>query len=294
MKRILWSLLLASPLALAGNVDISAKNALVIDTSNNQVLFEKNSTDVKPVASITKLMTSIVILSSNLDMNEQITITDEDVGHTVLNGVKMRNHIPVGMTLTRAELMHFMLMNSANIAAAALARTYPGGYDTFIRTMNAEADVLGMTKTHFVDSCGLSSDNVSTAHDLYLLVRTAGAYPMIQDFSTSETFEATGYYRNLNKTVALHTTNRLVTSNDWSIDVQKTGFTNAAGRCMVLLANAGEKKVVIIVLDSSTTLHRLRDATTLKYVAMDETPPVFKEVRVVKKHKHKRKKSIRA
>lgn len=286
MKYWIVILCVMSNAAVAADITLSAKNALVIDANTNEILYEKNAYETKSIASITKLMTAIVILSSNLNMDEQIIINTEDVSHTILNGVAMKNNIPIGMSLTRAELLHFMLMNSANIAAVALARTYPGGYEVFIRTMNAEAVVLGMNNSIFVDSSGLNSGNVSTASDLYKLVKAASLFPLIQYFSTSKTFQTTGYYRNINKTVALHTTNRLVASSDWIIDVQKTGFTEAAGRCMVVMVEAGARKIVIIVLDAATNSTRVRDAINLKNYASSGKLP---EVRGVN-HNHTQRK----
>jgi D-alanyl-D-alanine endopeptidase (penicillin-binding protein 7) len=270
--KYLW-LLLLSPSLVFANVNISASNALVVDIDTNEVLYQKNPDDIKSIASITKLMTALIIMEARLDMDEKITLTDEDVEHTKLRGARTKSNLPVGVAFTRAELMHFMLMNSQNMAAAALARTYPGGYDVFVATMNHKAGLLKMHNTLFVDSCGLQPENTSTAFDLAILAKAAAEYPDINDFSTSPSFKATGYYRNQTRTFTLGTTNRLVMMRDWDIILQKTGFTNAAGNCMVLLTTAGARKVAIIVLDSAGRVRRGADVSALRYFAEHNIMP---------------------
>lgn len=298
MKNIAWGLLFVCFTASA-NIDIAAKSALVVDATNGEVIYEKNADDVKSIASITKLMTALLVAESDVDMDEQITITQEDVEHTKLRGLRTKSSIPVGMSLSRAELMHFMLMNSQNIAAAALARAQPGGYDNFIATMNVKARLLGMSSTHFDDSCGLQPGNVSTAQDLAILTNEANKHLIIQDFSTSPSFKATGYYKNRERNINLSTTNRLVMAANWDVVLQKTGFTNAAGNCMVLVTTLGARQVMIIVLDSAGRFRRASDVAKLRHYAEFNFPPDVEELKKLVPYqkfakKTKKKKKIKA
>lgn len=290
MKNIAWGLLFVCFTANA-NIDIAAKSALVVDTANGDVIYEKNADDVKSIASITKLMTAVLVAESDADMDEQITITQEDVEHTKLRGMRTKSSIPVGMSLSRAELMHFMLMNSQNIAAAALARAHPGGYDNFVAMMNAKARLLGMSSTHFDDSCGLQPGNVSTAQDLAILTNEANKHLIIQDFSTSPSFQATGYYKNKQRNVKLNTTNRLVMAANWDVVLQKTGFTNAAGNCMVLITSLGARQVMIIVLDSAGKVHRAADVAKLRHYAEFNFPPDINDLKKLVPYKKVAKKT---
>jgi D-alanyl-D-alanine endopeptidase (penicillin-binding protein 7) len=202
-------------------------------------------------------MTAMVVLDANLDLSEEVAITEEDVDQ--LKHTRSRLH--VGSVLARGDLIRLALMASENRAAAALSRGYPGGRPAFITAMNQKAAELGMTRTHFVDSSGLSSENVSSAEDLAKMVGAAYGYPVIQQSTT-----LTDYTVRLNsgKVLAFHNTNGLVKNDQWHIDVSKTGYITEAGRCLVMQARIAAKPVVIILLDSMGKYSRIADANRVK------------------------------
>jgi serine-type D-Ala-D-Ala endopeptidase (penicillin-binding protein 7) len=247
-------------------LDLKSSVALVIDQDTKEVLFSKNDSTVLPIASITKLMTGLIVSEANLPMNEIITITQQDVVGE--RGVSSR--LKVGMVLTREELMHLALMSSENRAAHALGRTYPGGLEEFIRLMNAKAQLLGMTHTRYVEPTGLSSDNRSTAQDLALLVAEASKNPSISAFSTSHGYQLTAG----NKTLQYVNTNRLTSNTAWDIGIQKTGYISSAGRCLVMQAKVAGRKLVMVFLDSAGKYSRLGDAERVR--AWVESRPVTK------------------
>lgn len=269
---------------------VNAKSALVIDADTNKVIIGKNAEQVRPIASITKLMTAVIILDANLPLDKKITITQAEVKATMVRGRRTSTTLPVGTTLTRAQLLHLALMNSQNRAAYALARTYPGGVQTFVATMNAKAQMLGMDNTHYVDPTGLFNTNVSTAHDLAILVRHASDYVLIRDFSTAVRFELTLYYRRYHQKRAFGTTNRLVAEENWDIVLQKTGYIRDAGHCVAMLATMGTRRVVVVLLDATSNNARARDADHIKkYVETGEIPKVHKRRHHYKRH-HKHRK----
>jgi serine-type D-Ala-D-Ala endopeptidase (penicillin-binding protein 7) len=229
--------------------------ALVADADTLEVLFAKNPHISLPIASITKLMTVIVTLRAGLDLDEQITITKDD--YDQYKGTWSR--LAAGETFSRRDLIHLALMSSENRAAAALGRTYPGGMRAIVSEMNRVAIRLGMYDTIFVETTGLSFDNRSTANDLAMLVIHAAQYPLIQDFSTSADYAVLS---NVG-TLKFKNTNKLV-KEDWEILVQKTGFINEAGRCLVMQARVGERNLVIILLDSSNRVSRFADAERIR------------------------------
>lgn len=231
-------------------------SALVIDQSNGQPLLEKNSDAVVPIASISKLMTAMVVLDAKLDMNEVINIGDEDVD--TLKG--SRSRLPVGTTMTRETAMLLALMSSENRAAHALGRHYPGGLSAFVQAMNRKAQSLGMSNSHFEEPTGLSSNNVSTAHDLARMVAAAARYPEIRNFSTTAEakVELKGRLHDFNNT------NALVRNDNWEIGVSKTGYISEAGRCLVMQARVADKPVVIVLLDSVGKMTRVGDAQRIK------------------------------
>jgi D-alanyl-D-alanine endopeptidase (penicillin-binding protein 7) len=236
--------------------EIRSTSALVVDAHNGDVIFERKAALVTPIASITKLMTALVVLDGQQPLDEVIKITADDRW----KGKGAFTHIPVGAKLTRADLLRLALMASENLAARTLARHYPGGIPAFVRTMNVKARALGMTKTHFDDPSGLSSLNVSNARDLVKLVNAASRDPAIREFSTLRSHEVvlgrTRFeYRN---------TNLLVGKADWSILVQKTGFTNDAGQCLVMEATIDERPVVMVFLNSFGSLTRTADARRIR------------------------------
>jgi len=231
-------------------------SALVINQDTGQAIIEKQSGAVVPIASISKLMTAMVVLDARLDMNEVITIDDDDV-----DGLKgTRSRLPVGTTMTRETAMLLALMSSENRAANSLGRHYPGGMPAFVRAMNRKAQALGMLNSRFAEPTGLSSNNVSTAHDLARMVAAAARYPEIRTLSTTgeARIDLNGHIREF------HNTNALVRSDNWEIGVSKTGYISEAGRCLVMQARVADKPVVIVLLDSQGKMTRVGDANRIK------------------------------
>nr|WP_175800931.1 D-alanyl-D-alanine endopeptidase [Burkholderia anthina] len=231
--------------------------AYVVDQNTGEPLFDKNSHAVVPIASISKLMTSMVVLDSKAPMNEQIEVTDEDRDYEKNTG----SRLSVGSILSREDMLHIALMASENRAAAALSRYYPGGRPAFIAAMNAKAKALGMNDTHFENSTGLSSSNVSSARDLVKMVNAAYQYPMIRQFSTDRTYDVNTGKRNL----VYNSTNALIRGNgSWDIGLQKTGFINEAGECLVMQATIHGRPMVMVLLDSFGKYSRFADAARLR------------------------------
>jgi D-alanyl-D-alanine endopeptidase (penicillin-binding protein 7) len=242
------------PLALRSNV------ALVIDQQSSEVLFEKNANVALPIASVTKLMTALVVVEAGLDHKEMLTITDDDIDRLKHTGSRLR----IGARLSRDDMLHIALMSSENRAASALGRNYPGGLTAFVNAMNAKAKSLGMINTHYVDSTGLSYNNVSTAYDLAKLVVAAYKHPLIREYSTD-----TKYSVDAMKGLQLEygSSNRLIRNgenNDWNIGLQKTGFINEAGHCLVMQTMVGQRPVVMVFLDSKGKLSTVGDANRLR------------------------------
>jgi D-alanyl-D-alanine endopeptidase (penicillin-binding protein 7) len=239
-----------------GKLALYSSSALVIDQSTGHAVIEKQPDAVVPIASISKLMTSMVVLDAKLDMHEVITITDADVD--TMKGTRSR--LPVGTTMTRETAMLLALMSSENRAANALGRHYPGGLPAFVAAMNRKAHALGMYNSRFEEPTGLSSNNVSTAHDLARMVTAAARYPEIRQFSTTAEakVELNGRVRDFGNT------NALVRSDSWEIGVSKTGYISEAGRCLVMQARVADKPVVIVLLDSQGKMTRVGDANRIK------------------------------
>jgi len=231
--------------------------ALIYDERSNRPLYTKHAEDVTPIASITKLMTAMVVLDAKLPMDEKITITKADVDH--LKGTRSRVHS--GSVMTRRELLKIALMASENRAASALARTYPGGSPVAIVMMNIKAKQLGMTSTRFFDPTGLNSHNVSTAQDLVLMVRAAQNYETIHKFTTT-TSHTVQLARH--RSLRFRNTNPLVRSNSWDIGISKTGYISEAGRCLVMQATISNRPVIIVLLDSWGKRTRVGDANRVK------------------------------
>lgn len=231
--------------------------ALVVDQDTKEVLFSKNDHAVLPIASITKLMTGLLIHEARLPMDDMITITQDDVD--MEKGSSSR--LVVGTELTRGELLHLALMSSENRAAHALGRTYPGGLSYFVSLMNARAKSLGMNDTAYAEPTGLSSKNQSSARDLATLVNFAYGYPLLRELSTS-----TGYQVAVGRrTLQYNNTNRLVKSPDWDIGLQKTGYISEAGQCLVMQAKVAGRKLIMVFLDSAGKLSRIADAERVKH-----------------------------
>ncbi len=237
-------------------LDLNSSVALVIDQETNEVLFSKNDAAVLPIASLTKLMTGLVIADANLDMNEPLTITQDDVD--THKGSSSR--LAVGSTLSRGEMMHLALMSSENRAANALGRTYPGGLSEFVRLMNLKAKQLGMTDTRYVEPTGLSSLNQSSARDLATLVSVAHDRPILRSLSTSPGHEVELGRRTLH----YNNSNRLIKNPEWEIGLQKTGYISEAGRCLVMQAKVAGRQLIMVFLDSAGKLSRLQDAERVR------------------------------
>ncbi|MES2552816.1 MAG: D-alanyl-D-alanine endopeptidase [Pseudomonadota bacterium] len=243
-----------------GMPHLASLKALIINQDTGETLYAKSTDTPTPIASVTKLMTAMVMLDAYLPMNEYLTITDADVD--MLKGSSSR--LRVGTELTRAELLHLALMSSENRAASALGRNYPGGIYAFVAAMNAKARSLGMMHSRFIDSTGLNSGNVSTAEDLVKMVNAAYQYPDIRHVSTTASQEFSVYgYRN---PVNFVNTNSLVRndSSDWIIGLSKTGYISEAGRCLVMQAVIAGKPVIIVLLDSVGKLSRIADAQRIR------------------------------
>jgi D-alanyl-D-alanine endopeptidase (penicillin-binding protein 7) len=238
------------PLSLKSSV------ALVIDQETHEVLVSKNDQAVLPIASITKLMTGVIISQADLPMDEMLTLTQDDVDTEKGSSSRLR----VGTTLTRGELLHLALMSSENRAAHALGRTFPGGLAAFVALMNAKAQMLGMAATRYVEPTGLSSKNQSSAKDLATLVNAAHADPTLREFSTSAGYQvAVG-----RKTLQFNNTNRLVKNPSWDIGLQKTGYISEAGQCLVMQTKIAGRKLIMVFLDSAGKLSRLGDAERVR------------------------------
>ena len=230
--------------------------ALVQDARSGETLIAKNQAAVLPIASITKLMTAIVMLDAGLDLEQRVAVSDED--YDFVKGTRSR--LRPGTVLTRNELLLLALMSSENRAAASLARTYPGGTEAFVAAMNAKAAMLGMTDTRFVDPTGLSPSNVSSARDLAHLVAAAHEYPLIRQYSTTESATV----QSLGRPLAYRNTNGLVRNAHWDIGLQKTGYINEAGRCLVMRVKMASREVIVVLLDSWGKFSRIGDANRIK------------------------------
>lgn len=231
--------------------------ALIYDEQGNRPLYTKNAENIAPIASITKLMTAMVVLDAKLPMDEKITISNEDADHR--KGTRSR--VRAGVTLTRGELLKLALMASENRAAAALARTYPGGMSAAVAMMNTKAQELGMRSTRFFDPTGLNSNNVSTAQDLVLMVRAAQYYEPIHRFTTT-TSHTVQLARH--RPLRFNNTNPLVRNASWNIGISKTGYISEAGRCLVMKATISKRPVIIVLLDSWGKRTRVGDANRIK------------------------------
>jgi D-alanyl-D-alanine endopeptidase (penicillin-binding protein 7) len=245
--------------SLPSNLPLSLESnaVFVMNERTGNVLYAKNADTPRPIASITKLMTAMVVLDAKLPMDQTITVSSEEID-------RLRNttsRLQVGSKLTRREMMLLALMSSENRAAAALARSYPGGTQEFVKKMNAKARALGMKSARFYDATGLHGGNVATPRDLAKLVQAANAYPEIRQLSTwPEKTVSVGRGRQL----AYNNSNALVKNSSWNIGIQKTGFINEAGRCLVMQADIRHQPTVIVLLDSQGKYSRIGDANRVK------------------------------
>src|SRR5579862_3021064 len=242
--------------APAGQPDVRSSAVFVLDEGSSKVLLSRQAQVAAPIASITKLMTALVVLDGHQPLDEMLQITEEDREH----GRGAFSRLAIGTHLSRGDLLHLALMSSENRAAHALGRNYPGGIPAFVRAMNAKAQALGMTSSHFVEPTGLSSDNVASPSDLSRLVMAAAQNPTIRDFST-DTEHSVRIGRHM---VEFHNTDALVRNPAWNIIVQKTGYITEAGRCLVMQAVIGGRDVVIVLQNSFGKYTRVADAVRVR------------------------------
>ena len=253
-------------------VPLGSRHAIVVDEDSGAVLLEKNATDIVPIASLTKLMTAMVIIDARLDMQEAITILDQDVD--LLKHSSSR--VPVGATFARSTLLELALMSSDNRAAFALARTYPGGMSAFLDAVRSKAAALGMRRTNIEEPTGLSPHNTSTALDMAMLAIAAARYPDIARITTAadDTIDVNGratQYRN---------TNALVRDQNWNILLSKTGFTREAGRCIIMRIHAAGHHTVMVLLNARETVHRTADAMRLHRMLRGEPDVLTAEIAI--------------
>lgn len=238
-------------------LELKSHAVLVIDEADGATLYAKNPKNVMPIASITKLMTAMVVLDASLPLDETIVIDKADV-----DGIKhTASRLRVGVSLSRGNLLRLGLMSSENRAAAALGRSYPGGTQALVVAMNDKARELGMLKSHFADATGLDSENVSSAEDLALMVRAASQYPLIREFTTTPVHQIV---LSDGRVLDYQNSNGLVKNKRWTIGLSKTGYLNEAGRCLVLKAEIAARPVIIVLLDSWGKYTRLGDANRIK------------------------------
>ena len=266
MAAVLGLLAVSVPLAATADMAVAAKPRgqpevrshayYVFDESDSSVLAARHERDPMPIASITKLMTALVVLEAGQDMDEVLKITSDDVRGTAGGS----SRIAAGARLSRAELLHLGLMSSENRATHALCRNYPGGKAACVQAMNDKAAALGMTTARFVEPTGLSSQNVSSPEDLAKLVLAAAANPTIRDYSTDS--GRTVYVNR--QPLQYRNTNILVDNPAWDVSVQKTGYISEAGRCLVMQAAIDGRQVVIVLLNSWGTLTRIADAKRIR------------------------------
>src|SRR6266540_4019820 len=256
---------------------LASANVLVLDAKGGQPIYSKGADMITPIASVTKLMTAMVVLDADQALDETISVGIADLD--LLKGSHSR--LRLGIELPREGMLRLALMASENRAASTLARHYPGGTSAFVAAMNAKATLLGLEHTHFIDSTGLSPQNVSTAGDLARMVAAAAQYPVIRQFTTTQSHyvsvEPTG------QVVGFNNTNGLVKSPQWDIQLSKTGYIREAGRCLVMMANIASKPFVIVLLDSLGKYSRVADAARVKHwLETGEALPVVKEAAAAK------------
>ena len=237
-------------------LDLKSGVALVLDQDTNEVLFSKNPQAVLPIASLTKLMTALVVTEANQPLDELMTVSEEDIDTEKFS----RSRLRVGTTLRREEMLHLALMSSENRAAHALGRYYPGGMPAFVAAMNRKAHELGMNDTHYVEPTGLSSLNQSSARDLATLVKAAHEHQIIRELSTSPEYAV----EVGNRAVQFRNTNNLVRSPVWDIGLQKTGYISEAGRCLVMQAKLAGRQLIMVFLDSAGKYSRIGDAERVR------------------------------
>jgi D-alanyl-D-alanine endopeptidase (penicillin-binding protein 7) len=238
--------------------NVKSSIAMIVHQETGEIIYQKNAYSKAPIASLTKIMTAMVVLDSGINLNEEVKITSADIDRIKRTG----SRIPLGARLTRYELLKFALIASDNRAASALSRSYPTGQKGFIDAMNVKAKQLGMFNTVFIDPTGLNKNNVSTARDLVRMVQAAYQYPEIRNLTTQSKGEIN--YGKRNYKIGFVNTNRLVRKGDWDIGLSKTGFIREAGRCLVMQVMVKDDPVIMIFLDSYGKLTRFADAKRVK------------------------------
>jgi D-alanyl-D-alanine endopeptidase (penicillin-binding protein 7) len=236
--------------------DLRSSSVFILDATHSSVLYSRRADVAMPIASITKLMTALVVLRAEQSLDESIEITRDDI----FRGKGAYSRLTLGTTLTRGDLIHLALMSSENRAAYALGRRYPGGLPAVVKEMNAQAQALGMTHTHFVDAAGLSSENVASPEDLSKLVMAASQNSIVREYSTDKAYAV----RAGRRMIDFRNTDSLVSNPTWNIIVQKTGYISEAGRCLVMQAIIEGRTVVIVLLDSFGKYTRVADAKRIK------------------------------
>lgn len=244
--------------ARAAGPDLKSNSFYVLDETSQSVVLSRQADVAMPIASITKLMTALVVVEAHLPMDEIVTVTPDDRGETAKTST---SRLEFGTSLTRSDLLHLALMSSENRAAHALGRTYPGGVAACVAAMNAKAKSLGMTSAHFVEPTGLDTANVASPEDLAKLVRAASAHEIIKEYSTDPSYSVPVKHRG---TTEFHNTDALVKNPTWNIIVQKTGYIAEAGRCLVLRAVVEGRSVIIVLLDSAGKYTRVADAQRVR------------------------------
>lgn len=250
---------MAAPTLDAAKLKLASANVVVLDAEAGKAVYAKAADEVTPIASLTKLMTAMVVLDAGQPLDEQLEVDMDDFDY--IKG--SRSRLRMGVTLSREEMLRLALMSSENRAASSLGRHYPGGQLAFVAAMNEKARTLGMSSTHYDDATGLSPKNVSTANDLARLVRAAADYPRIREFSTTPAHVVE--VSSTGQTLGFRNSNALVKNDEWDIQLQKTGYIREAGRCVVMLATIASKPVVIVLLDSIGKLTRVADAQRVKH-----------------------------
>jgi len=243
--------------SLEGSPNLRSASAMVID-ANGQVIYGKDVDTVRPIASITKLMTAMVVIDSGLDLDEKITVTKADRDLVQLTGSRLE----YGATLPRREMILLAIMSSENRAATALGRTFPGGTPAFVSEMNKKALSLGMSQSHFADPAGLKVENQSTARDLVRMVTATQEYALIKKASTTTRIEVRPYAKR--GPLVYGNTNRLLKNKTWDIALSKTGYINESGRCLVMQANIEGERVSIVLLNSFGKLTPFGDSNRLR------------------------------
>ncbi|MGL4612328.1 MAG: D-alanyl-D-alanine endopeptidase [Shewanella sp.] len=260
--------------------EVAANSAMVVDLETNEVLYSSNAHAVMPIASVTKLMTAMVTLDAKLPMDEKLTINISNTKE--MKGVYSR--VRIGSEISRKEMLLLTLMSSENRAAASLAHHYPGGHKAFIKAMNAKAKALGMKHTKYVEPTGLSHKNVSSASDLVVLLKASQGYPLLGQLSSTE--KKTVTFAKPKYSLDFRNTNRLVYKDNWDIHLTKTGFTNAAGHCLVMRTEMAKRQVAFVVLDAYGKYTHLADANRLRnWLETGKVTPIPAEAKQYKKQR---------